>query len=102
MQRQLTFGGWVSPRNTRLRGQGAIEYVLVIAIIVLVVMIAGPWVSSAIRNQFNTAISAIMELVNAMYAYREKMGDSEGERNVFSSAMATAVCKATSPCFTAF
>ena len=38
MQRQLTFGGWVSPRNTRLRGQGAIEYVLVIAIIVLVVM----------------------------------------------------------------
>ena len=42
MQRQLTFGGWVSPRNTRLRGQGAIEYVLVIAIIVLVVMIAGP------------------------------------------------------------
>ena len=44
-----------------------------------------------LRNQFNTAISAIMELVNAMYAYREKMGDSGGERNVFSSAMATVI-----------
>jgi len=44
-----------------------------------------------LRNQFNTAISAIMELVNAMYTYRDKMGDSEGERNVFSSAMATVI-----------
>ena len=44
-----------------------------------------------LRNQFNTAISVIMELVNAMYAYREKRGDSEGERNVFSSAMATVI-----------
>ena len=49
----------VSPRNTRLRGQSIIEYVLIIAIIVLVVLIAGPWVSSAIRNQFNTVASAI-------------------------------------------
>lgn len=60
MQRQLTFGGGVSPRNTRLRGQGAIEYVLVIAIIVLVVMIAGPWVSSAIRNQFNMVAGVLV------------------------------------------
>ena len=44
-----------------------------------------------LRNQFNTAISAIMELVNAMYTYRDKMDDSEGERNVFSSAMATVI-----------
>lgn len=55
----INLRGWVSPRNTRLRGQGAIEYVLVIAIIVLVVMIAGPWVSSAIRNQFNTVAGVI-------------------------------------------
>lgn len=55
-----TVMGWVSPRNTRLRGQGAIEYVLVIAIIVLVVMIAGPWVSSAIRNQFNTVAGVLV------------------------------------------
>lgn len=60
MQRQLTFGGGVSPRNTRLRGQGAIEYVLIIAIIVLIVMIAGPWVSSAIRNQFNTVAGVLV------------------------------------------
>ena len=52
MQRQLTFGG-VSPRNTRLRGQSIIEYVLIIAIIGLVIVFAGPDVAGAIRNQFN-------------------------------------------------
>ena len=41
------------------------------------------------RNQFNTAIAAIMELVNAIYIFKEKMQDSEGDRKVFSSAMAT-------------
>ncbi|WP_165069045.1 leucine--tRNA ligase [Desulfovibrio sp. ZJ200] len=41
------------------------------------------------RFQFNTAIAAIMELVNAMYLSREKLGRSEAERRVFSSAMAT-------------
>lgn len=56
----INLRGGVSPRNTRLRGQGAIEYVLVIAIIVLVVMIAGPWVSSAIRNQFNTVAGVLV------------------------------------------
>ena len=59
MQRQLTFGGGVSPRNTLLRGQSIIEYALIIAIIVLVILIVGPWVSSAIRNQFNTVADAI-------------------------------------------
>ena len=49
-----SFRGGVSPRFTlRLKGQSTIEYVLIIAIIVLVILIAGPWVSSAIRNQFN-------------------------------------------------
>ena len=56
----INLRGGVSPRNTRLRGQGAIEYVLVIAIIVLLVMIAGPWVSSAIRNQFNTVAGVLV------------------------------------------
>ena len=41
------------------------------------------------RNQFNTAIAAIMELVNAIYIFKEKMQDAEGDRKVFSSAMAT-------------
>ena len=53
MQRQLTFGGGVSPRNTRLRGQSTIEYALILAIIGLVFVFAGPQVSGAIRNQFN-------------------------------------------------
>ena len=53
MQRQLTFGGGVSPRNTRLRGQSIIEYVLIIAVIGLVIVFAGPDVAGAIRNQFN-------------------------------------------------
>ena len=53
MQRKFLSGG-VSRRFTRRpKGQSTVEYVLVIAIIVLVVLIAGPWVSSAIRNQFN-------------------------------------------------
>ena len=55
-----SFRGGVSPRFTRrLKGQSTVEYVLVIAIIVLVVLIAGPWVSSAIGNQFDTVAGAI-------------------------------------------
>ena len=55
-----SFRGGVSPRITlRPKGQSTVEYVLIIAIIGLVVLIAGPWVSSAIRNQFNTVADAI-------------------------------------------
>lgn len=53
MQRQLTFGEGVSPRGIRLRGQSIIEYVLIIAVISLVIVFAGPSVAGAIRNQFN-------------------------------------------------
>lgn len=53
MQRRGTFGGGVSPRGTLLRGQGIIEYVLIIAVIGLVIVFAGPGVAGAIRNQFN-------------------------------------------------
>lgn len=52
MQRQIAFGG-VSPRGTLLRGQSIIEYVLIIAVIGLVIVFAGPGVAGAIRNQFN-------------------------------------------------
>ena len=59
MQRKFLSGG-VSPRFTRhLKGQSTVEYVLIIAIIVLVILIAGPWVSSAIKNQFNLVAGAI-------------------------------------------
>lgn len=55
-----SFRGGVSPRFTRRpKGQSTVEYVLIIAIIVLAVLIAGPWVSSAIRNQFNLVADAI-------------------------------------------
>ena len=59
MQRQLTFGGGVSPRNTRLRGQSIIEYVLIIAVIGLVVVFAGPGVAGAIRNQFSQVTNTV-------------------------------------------
>ena len=49
----MNLRGGVSPRNTRLRGQSIIEYVLIIAIIGLVIVFAGPGVAGAIRNQFN-------------------------------------------------
>ena len=59
MQRQLTFGGGVSPRSTRLRGQSIIEYVLIAAVIGLVVIFAGPQVSGAIRNQLNQVTNTV-------------------------------------------
>ena len=43
----------VSPRDTLLRGQSIIKYVLIIAIIGVVIVLAGPDVTGAIRNQFN-------------------------------------------------
>lgn len=49
----INLRGGVFPRNTRLRGQSIIKYVLIIAIIGLVIVFAGPGVAGAIRNQFN-------------------------------------------------
>ena len=49
----MNLRGGVSPRGTLLRGQGIIEYVLIIAVIGLVIVFAGPGVAGAIRNQFN-------------------------------------------------
>ena len=40
-------------RAANLRAQGIIEYVLIIAVIGLVIVFAGPGVAGAIRNQFN-------------------------------------------------
>ena len=49
----INLRGGVSPRSIRLRGQSIIEYVLIIAVIGLVIVFAGPGVAGAIRNQFN-------------------------------------------------
>ena len=51
--------GGVAPKTTCLRGQSIIEYVLIIAIIGLVVVFAGPQVSGAIRNQFNQVTNTV-------------------------------------------
>ena len=45
--------GGVAPKTIRLRGQSSIEYFLIIAVIGLVIVFAGPGVAGAIRNQFN-------------------------------------------------
>ena len=55
----INLRGGVSPRNTRLRGQSIIEYVLIIAIIGLVIVFAGPGVAGAIRNQFNQVTNTV-------------------------------------------
>ena len=55
----INLRGGVSPRNTRLRGQSIIEYVLIIALIGLVIVFAGPGVAGAIRNQFNQVTNAV-------------------------------------------
>ena len=51
--------GGASPRNTRLRGQSIIEYVLIAAVIGLVIVFAGPGVAGAIRNQFNQVMNTL-------------------------------------------
>ena len=51
--------GEVSPRSARLRGQSIIEYVLIIALIGLVIVFAGPGVAGAIRNQFNQVTNTV-------------------------------------------
>ena len=55
----INLRGGVSPRNTRLRGQSTIEYALIIAIVGLVLVFAGPGVAGAIRNQFNRVTNTV-------------------------------------------
>ena len=55
----INLRGGVSPRNTRLRGQSTIEYALIIAIVGLVIVFAGPGVAGAIRNQFNRVTNTV-------------------------------------------
>lgn len=49
----INLRGGVASETTRFRGQSIIEYVLIIAVIGLVIVFAGPGVAGAIRNQFN-------------------------------------------------
>ena len=78
--------GGVSPRSARLRGQSIIEYVLIIAVIGLVIVFAGPQVSGAIRNQFNL----VGNTVNSGTTGGSTGGGSEGG---VSAAVQAAVAK---------
>ncbi len=76
----------VSPRSARLRGQSIIEYVLIIAVIGLVIVFAGPQVSGAIRNQFNL----VGNTVNSGTAGGIEGGASGGGSNGTDSATVSA------------
>ena len=72
--------GGVAHKTTRLRGQSIIEYVLIIAIVGLVIVFAGPGVAGAIRNQFNQVTNTVDSgasgdnfLSSEEKAYREAM-----------------------------
>lgn len=78
--------GGVSPRNTRLRGQSIIEYVLIAALIGLVVVFAGPQVSGAIRNQFN-------QVTNTVDSGTSGDGFMSAEEKAYREAMKTVINK---------
>lgn len=86
MQRQFRLGGGGAPDATRLRGQSIIEYVLIIAIIGLVIVFAGPSVAGAIRNQFNQVTNTVDSGTD---------GDSfmSAEEKAYREAMKTVVNK---------
>ena len=78
--------GGVSPRSARLRGQSIIEYVLIIALIGLVIVFAGPGVAGAIRNQFN-------QVTNTVDSGTEGDNFISAEEKAYREAMKTVVNK---------
>ena len=84
----INLRGGVSPRGTLLRGQSIIEYVLIIAIIGLVIVFAGPWVSSAIRNQFN-------QVTNTLDSGTDGDSFSSAEEKAHQEAMKSIAAKET-------
>ena len=78
MQRQFRLGGGVAPKTIRLRGQSIIEYVLIIAVIGLVIVFAGPGVAGAIRNQFNLVGNTVENGTNGSAAGGASGGGTGG------------------------
>ena len=85
MQRHFRHGG-VSPRSARLRGQSIIEYVLIIAVIGLVIVFAGPGVAGAIRNQFS-------QVTNTVDSGTDGGNFMSAEEKAYQEAMKTVVNK---------
>jgi len=75
-----------SPRSARLRGQSIIEYVLIIALIGLVIVFAGPGVAGAIRNQFN-------QVTNTVDSGTDGGNFMSAEEKAYQEAMKTVVNK---------
>ena len=78
--------GGVSPRSARLRGQSIIEYVLIIALIGLVIVFAGPGVAGAIRNQFS-------QVTNTVDSGADGGNFMSAEEKAYREAMKTVVNK---------
>lgn len=76
----------VSPRSARLRGQSIIEYVLIIALIGLVIVFAGPGVAGAICNQFN-------QVTNTVDSGTDGGNFMSAEEKAYQEAMKTVVNK---------
>ena len=86
MQRHFRLGGGVAPKSTRLRGQSIIEYVLIIALIGLVIVFAGPGVAGAIRNQFS-------QVTNTVDSGADGGNFMSAEEKAYREAMKTVVNK---------
>ena len=78
--------GGVAPKTTRLRGQSIIEYVLIIAVIGLVIVFAGPGVAGAIRNQFS-------QVTNTVDSGTEGDNFISAEEKAYREAMKTITAK---------
>ena len=78
--------GGVSPRSARLRGQSIIEYVLIIAVIGLVIVFAGPGVAGAVRNQFS-------QVTNTVDSGTDGGNFMSAEEKAYQEAMKTVVNK---------
>ncbi len=82
----INLRGGVSPRSTCLRGQSIIEYVLIAAVIGLVVIFAGPQVSSAIRNQSS-------QVTNTLNSGTDGDNFISAEEKAYREAMKTVASK---------
>lgn len=65
-------------KKGELSGQGLIEYTLIIAIISLIVVLAGPQIADAIREQFNKIADVIKTGTNSFGGSFNKPGTSLG------------------------